>query len=158
MLDDPRIEYHQQGMVTDAGTILIVDDEHIVANNCVAAQTRLPGDLDPQIPTGAAWAWDISDEANPEMKAIAQNPPTLSVGETPAPNVHCGSHLGDSIKGQEAFVMGWYTGGAIRGSFEDPSNPEILDISPPDGSHWDARYGNGRIYHAGTGLRVTPLI
>ncbi len=157
MMDDARIKYHHQALANADGTILIVDDEHIIANNCVHQDTPLPGALDPQVPTGAAWVWDISDEANPVLRSFVQNPDTFEE-ESGDPRVNCGSHFGDIILGQQAFVMGWYTGGTLMVSFEDPDNPEILDIEPAAGSTWDARYYNGHIFHAGGDLVVTQLV
>ncbi len=156
MIDDPRIKYHHQALANDDGTILVLDDEHIVANNCVREDVGpLPGDLDPQIPTGAAWIYDVSDEANPVLRSIVQNPTTYD--DDFVPNVNCGSHFGDMVLGQEAFIMGWYSGGTLLVGFDDPSEPQILDILPTDESHWDARYWRGHVYHSGTDLVITQL-
>ncbi len=158
MMDDPRIKYHHQALANADGTLLVLDDEHIIADNCVAVDTPLPGTLDPQIPLGAAWIWDISDERNPVLLSIVQNPQTMDEGEAPDPNVNCGSHFGDIIPGHDMFVMGWYSGGTLLVDFTDPEHPEILDIREEPDSTWDARYWGGYIFHASSDLVATPLL
>ncbi len=167
-IDDPRIKYHHQAFVNDGGDILIINDEYVGpflpgvpvgANNCFDAGLPLVGSED-QIPTAAAWVYDISDEANPVQMAFIQNDAGWDgEGLPPSPaEGNCGSHFGDLVTGQEAFVMGWYQGGTILVDFSDPADPVILDIEPADGSHWDSRYWRGHVYHAGADLVVSTLV
>ncbi len=167
-IDDPRIKYHHQAFVNDGGDILIINDEYVGpflpgvpvgANNCFDAGLPLVGSED-QIPTAAAWIYDISDERNPVQLAYIQNDSGWNGdGVPPSPaEGNCGSHFGDLVAGQEAFVMGWYQGGTILVDFSDPGNPDVLDIEPADGSHWDSRYWQGHVYHAGADLVITPLV
>ena len=168
-VDDPRIIYHHQAFVNDDGTLLIINDEYIGAyqaglgaNNCYHFDVeQLPGALDPQIPFAAAWIYDISDEANPVLLSLVQNPSGWN-GDGVPPNPlegNCGAHFGDIIPGHDAFVMGWYEGGTILVGFEDPANPEVLDVAPPvAGQTWDAVYHNGWVFHSSGDLVATQLV
>ncbi len=175
-MDDPRVVYNHQAMVNDDGTILIVDDEFI-APNCVAFDLPgVPATEDPQVPTGAAWIWDISDEASPQLMGIVQNDAAARQVADMQPDLllqdaNCGSHFGDVVPGNDAFVMGWYGGGTILVDYTDPQNPVIVDAleaqgtseapvagaETPGGSTWDARVHQGYVYHASGDLLVTPL-
>ncbi len=164
-IDDPRIKYHHQAFANTAGDVLILDDEYVGplvaggANNCFDANLPMVEDED-QIPLAAAWLYDISDPSDPSLLAYVQNP-TGWDGDGVPPNPaegNCGSHFGDLIQGQEAFVMGWYEGGTIMVDFTDPADPVVLDVQPATQSHWDSRYWQGVVYHAGSDLVVTPLI
>ncbi len=158
MLDDPRIKYHHQAFVNDEGTILIVNDEFI-APNCHRAETPLPGALDPQVPFAAAWVYDVSDESNPVMRSFVQNPAGTFDDEGGLdPTINCGSHFGDQIPGHQKFVMGWYQGGTMLVSYDDPDNPEIIDILDPSASTWDARVAQGHVFHSGSALQVTDFL
>jgi len=154
MMDDPRIKYHHQAFANAAGDLLIVNDEFI-APNCVRADTPLPGALDPQVPIGAAWIWDISDEGAPVMRSFVQNPALLERMDPQMSN--CGSHFGDLLPDQEKFVMGWYQGGTMLVDFADPDDPVIVEVGPVQGSTWDARYHDGHVFHASGDLLATPL-
>ncbi len=164
-IDDPRIKYHHQAFANTAGDVLILDDEYVGplvaggANNCFDANVPMVDDED-QIPLAAAWLYDISDPSAPELLAFVQNPSGWD-GDGVPPNPaegNCGSHFGDLIQGQEAFVMGWYEGGTLMVDFSNPADPVVVDVQPADQSHWDSRYWKGHIYHAGADLVVTPLI
>lgn len=153
MMDDPRIVYHHQAMVNESGDLLVINDEFI-APNCVHLDTPLPGALDPQVPTAAAWVYDISDEQNPRQLSLVQNP---AIVEDMAVPTNCGSHFGDMVPGHDAFAMGWYQGGTLLVSLEDPENPEILDRLGAEGSTWDARVMDGHVFHGSGDLLVTLL-
>lgn len=161
-LDDPRVVYNHQAMVNDDGTLLIVDDEFI-APNCVRADLPgVPSTQDPQVPTGAAWIWDVSDESNPQLLGFVQNDAATRFVEGMQPDLapqlaNCGSHFGDVIPGNDAFVMGWYGGGTLLVDYEDPENPVIADVLEAQGSTWDARVHRGHVFHASGDLLVTPL-
>ncbi len=158
MMDDPRLKYHHQAFVNLAGDILIINDEFI-APNCVNQELPIvPNQYEPKVPFAAAWIYDISDEANPQQLAFVQNPSGFPPNTDGAPQINCGSHFGDLILGQEAFVMGWYQGGTLMVDFSNPSEPAIVDVAPALGSTWDAQYYKGHIYHSATDLLVTEII
>ncbi len=167
-IDDPRIKYHHQAFANDDGSLLIIDDEYVgpyigalpvESNNCYDANVPMIEDED-QIPLAAAWIYDISDRASPQQLSFVQNPSGFDGDGIPANPIegNCGSHFGDLVAGHEAFVMGWYEGGTMLVDFSDPADPVVLDLEPADGSHWDSRYWNGYVYHAGDDLVITPLI
>ncbi len=160
MIDDPRLIYHHQAFVNDAGTILVINDEYI-AQNCYHAE--LPGDIpivedNAQIPFAAAWIYDVSDESNPVQMSFVQNPSGWNGEDLPEQGGNCGSHFGDLIPGHDAFVMGWYQGGTMMVDFSNPADPVILDIAPALGSTWDAQVYNGHVFHSSSDLLVTQLI
>lgn len=158
VMDDPRIAYHHQAFANESGELLIVNDEFI-APNCHRAESPLPGAFDPQVPTGAAWVWDISDETSPVLRSVVQNPAgTLDEEGNPDPTINCGSHFGDAIPNENKFVMGWYQGGTMLVSYEDPDNPVILDILEPDGSTWESMVHERYVYHSSSTLQVTPFV
>lgn len=158
MIDDPRLIYHHQAFVNDEGTILIINDEYI-SQNCYHVELPVvPSHMEPQVPFAAAWIYDISDESAPVQLSFVQNPSGWSGDGLPSADGNCGSHFGDLVLGQEAFVMGWYQGGTMLVDFSAPADPQILDIEPAEGSHWDSRYWRGNVYHAGADLVVTPLV
>lgn len=161
-MDDDRVVYNHQAMVNDDGTVLIVDDEYISAN-CVSFDLPVvPSTDDPKVTSGAAWIWDISDETDPQLMGIVQNDAIARQLTTLRPdlvtqNQNCGSHFGDVVPSNDAFVMGWYGGGTILVDYSDPQNPVILDAVEAQGSTWDARVHRGFVYHASGDLLVTPL-
>lgn len=180
MMDDPRIVYHHQAFTNHDGTLLIVDDEYVGlwpytniaagnviqpgANNCMDLNIDgLPEPIDDedQVPFAAAWIWDISDEANPTLLSYVQNDFGWN-GENLPDNPlrgNCGSHFGDLLPDQDAFVMGFYDGGTLFVDFTDPANPEVIDrLDAVGGETWDARYWNGHVFHASGDLLVTPLL
>ncbi len=168
VIDDPRIKYHHQAFVNDAGTVLIINDEYVGpflpmvpagANNCMAAELPVLGARE-QMPIAAAWIYDIRIETSPVQKSYVQNPSGWNGdGVPPSPiEGNCGAHFGDIIAGHDAFVMGWYEGGTVLVDFTDLSQPKVLDIQEPKGSTWDSMYYDGWVFHASDDLLATRLV
>ncbi|MBW3581775.1 MAG: hypothetical protein KY455_01630 [Euryarchaeota archaeon] len=152
MVDNPFIVYHHQAIVSEDGTILYINDEHIFPN-CNRADA---GPLSVQQPTAAMWVYDISDPADPEMLSWLQ--PADPNGPVPEPNGNCGSHFGDIIDGTSFLVWGWYQGGTLLIDVSDPTMPEIVQQVVPKSSVWDARYFNGHVYGSDDDLSVFRVV
>jgi hypothetical protein len=148
MIDDPRIFYHHQAVTNEAGDVLVINDEFI-APNCFRMEA---GPVDVQTPTASAWFYDISDPEDPQQLSHIQHP----LPDEPKQN--CGSHFGDVIDGRNKLVMGWYQGGTMLVDFSDPADPSVMDIMPPEGSTWDARYHEGHVYTGSGDVQVLDLV
>ena len=83
---------------------------------------------------------------------------TRAPGPVPDPMGNCGSHFGDVVDGTDFLVWGWYGGGTLLIDVSDKANPAIAQQVAPHGSIWDARYFNGHVYSADSGVSVLRVV
>ncbi|MGH2650856.1 MAG: LVIVD repeat-containing protein, partial [Actinomycetota bacterium] len=110
----PHMEFPHSAIATPDGDVLVVGDESLfTAHECVSGRS----------PTGAFWAYDISDPATPiPMGQIASPRGASAVGTLATPV--CTAHNFNFIPGTRTAVVAWYTGGTSVVDFADPMSPE----------------------------------
>ncbi len=175
----PLRNLHHFVAASNAGTILIVGDEHRGGGNpgaCFAYDETTGRST----PLGALWFYDISDPADPVLLSWI-SPPTVQPQAPGAPSPpsdpatapalalataystvpNCTAHFGTVVPGEDKIVIGWYSAGVLLIDFTDPTAPRILDQYQADGINtWNARVYNGYVYTGdiGRGMDVLKLV
>jgi hypothetical protein len=150
-IENPDIQIHHSTAATWDGKYLVLGDEYAGA----AGGGGCTGDEDSTV--GAAWIYDITDPAAPELVGHHSLPrlPDPPDDEREAQNFRCTNHLFNVIpmKDPNKYIMAnsYYMGGIAVIDFSDPTDPtEIAHyVHKPNGVQpdtWAAYWYNGRIY------------
>lgn len=135
-------------MVNHDATVLIVGDETGggAIPGCDVGLTDPVTGTTVSGPLGNLWFYDISDEANPQLRGH------VSLSQFLAPGT-CTAHFGRVIEDRNQLVMAYYGGGVVLVDFNDLDNPEVLDQwlpvtpdFPTPGDTWDAWYYRGYVF------------
>jgi hypothetical protein len=155
---NPLMQFMHSAVITDDGRYLVIGDEAIGVNECVGG------------PTGAMYAYDISDPELPiplsyfgidrSHNGAPVNASTVSSATGASPN-HigrdgwCTAHIYDFIPGTHIMVSSWYSGGVnIIDWGADFTAPREIAHYRTDGvyserqvtNYWSAYWHEGRIY------------
>ena len=137
---NPLQQYQHDAAVTSDGNLLVIGDEAVVGNDCVGG------------PTGAMYAYDISDPTTP----IPQGYFAIPRGQQPAGssnvdrNTWCTAHIFKFIPGTYTMVASWYSAGMDVIDWTNPSTPAEIAHYMGTGeditNYWSAYWYDGRIY------------
>jgi hypothetical protein len=146
----PNMEFPHSAVASPDGDLLVIGDESLfTAHECVTGKS----------PTGALYAYDISDPAHPILVGHQSSPRGGSpIGTALTP--WCTAHNFNFIPGTRKVVSSWYTGGTSVVDFEDPTSPtEIAHFRPDDAVTWSSYYYRGKIYASDIvrGLEILKL-
>ncbi|HEX2294026.1 MAG TPA: hypothetical protein VHN37_01820 [Actinomycetota bacterium] len=137
-IDNPAIEFHHSVAVTSDGELAVVGDES-GKSNCAGG------------PTGAIFAYDVSDPAAPEERgwfAIPRGPTTDPL--TLVGDYGCTAHNFEFLRGTRLLAAAWYWGGMDVVDWSDPDAPEeVAHYRSPRTNYWSAYWHRGRIYANG---------
>lgn len=143
VIRNPLINIHHNAAVNARGDILVIGDEYTGATNGVAC-------AGPDNPNGALWFYDLSDPAAPRVLSWWAPPdvnPTLA---------QCTSHVYGTHSTKDWLAAGWFSAGLFVIDFSDPTSPQMIARSSPDGtSFWSAYFHRGRIYANSYSNRTT---
>jgi hypothetical protein len=157
---NPLIQFHHTGVTTSDGNLLVIGDETLAAQECLGG------------PTGAMYAYDISDPTLPVPQgyfAIDRNS-----GDNPISAMNrtnwCTAHIFEFVGDTDTMVASWYTGGMNVIDWSDPLFPrEVAHYQVDTGTreddtnywsaylHEDLVYANDRGRGALDVLRVEGL-
>jgi hypothetical protein len=143
-MDHPAISFHHSVAVTSDGELAVVGDES-TASNCAGA------------PTGAVFAYDVSDPEAPQARGWFAVPrggsrdPYELVG-----SYGCTAHNFEFLQGTRLLAAAWYRGGMNVVDWSDPDDPvEVAHFRTERTNYWSAYWHRGRIYANGRrGLEV----
>ena len=144
----PNMEFPHSAVASPDGRLLVIGDESLfTAHDCATGKS----------PTGALYAYDISDPARPLFLGHHSSPrggaPLGTLG-TPV----CTAHNFNFIPGTRQVVTSWYTGGTSVVDFAEPSSPvEVAHFRPDDADTWSSYWYRGRIY-ANDGARGLDVL
>jgi hypothetical protein len=149
VIQNPKINIHHSTAMTWDGKILVLGDEFSGASG-----GGCTGDEDSEV--GAAWFYDISDPANPQLLGSHSLPrvPQPSNPED-ADRVRCTNHNFNVIPMKDPtkyyLAVSYYMGGIAVVDFSDPANATELGhyVAIPGGVQpdtWSAYWYQGRIY------------
>lgn len=151
-IHNPLIQFAHYPLASPDGKLLVINDEAIVANECV----------EQDVPAGAIWIYDISDIRNPRELSYFSPPrgnTGSAIGSFWTPGGTCTSH-DFNFANNRTVVVPWYTGGFNLVNLEDPSAPEEIGFYQPEGTDmWSAHWYKGRIYtnDMGRGFEVLEV-
>lgn len=148
-IQNPQINIHHSTAMTWDGKILILGDEFSGASG-----GGCTGDEDSGV--GAAWFYDISDPAAPQMLGSHSLPRLVEPSsEDDADRVRCTNHNFNVIPMKDAtkyyLAVSYYMGGIAVVDFSDPANASELGmyVAQPEGVRpdtWSSYWYQGRIY------------
>lgn len=146
----PNMEFPHSAVASPDGEILVIGDESLfTVHDCLTGKS----------PTGALYAYDISDPARPLFLGHHSSPRGGAQLGTPATPV-CTAHNFNFVPGTKQVVTSWYTGGTSVVDFSEPASPvEIAHYRPDDADTWSSYFYRGRIYanDGARGLEVLKL-
>ncbi|MDQ3957458.1 MAG: hypothetical protein M3273_03955 [Actinomycetota bacterium] len=138
-IDNPAIAMHHSVAVTSDGELAVIGDES-TRSNCKGA------------PTGALFAYDISDLSAPELKgyfAVERGPEEV-LGTVAT--YGCTAHNFNFRPGTSLMAAAWYVGGMNVIDWSDPAEPvEVAHFHSDRTDYWSAYWHGGRIYANGAG-------
>ena len=151
VIHNQDIQIHHSTAVTWDGKYLVLGDEYAGA----AGGGGCTGDEDSTV--GAAWIYDITDPASPNLVGHHSLPrvPDPPDDEREAQGFRCTNHLFSILpmKDPKKYIMAnsYYMGGIAVIDFSDPSDPTEIGhyVHKPKGIQpdtWAAYWYNGRIY------------
>jgi hypothetical protein len=149
VINNPEINIHHSTAMTWDGKILILGDEFAGAEGggCNG---------DPDSTSGAAWFYDVTDPASPQLlghHAYPRVPQPTSPDQ--ADRVRCTNHNFNVIPTKDPkkylLAVSYYMGGIAVVDFSDPAAPTELGyyIAAPSGvlpDTWSSYWYQGRIY------------
>lgn len=144
----PNMEFPHSAAASPDGEILVIGDESLfTAHECLTGKS----------PTGALYAYDISDPARPAFLGHHSSPRGGGpIGTLITP--WCTAHNFNFIPRTRKVVSSWYTGGTSVIDFQDPASPtEIAYYRPDDVDTWSSYYHQGKIY-ANDGARGLEIL
>lgn len=141
---NPLIQFHHTGVTTSDGELLVIGDETLAAQECVGG------------PTGAMYAYDISDPTLPVPQgyfAIDRNAGDNPISAQNRTN-WCTAHIFQFVGDSRTMVASWYTGGMNVIDWSDPTFPrEVAHHQMDAGSdrvastnYWSAYFHDGLVY------------
>lgn len=134
----PPTFFNHSADVTDDGKLMVIGDENFGAHDCAGG------------PTGAMWAYDISNPQTPVLRgyfATDHGPAVWTTADGRAK--WCTSHNFNFIPGTYQMVQSWYASGFNVIDWTDPSSPEeIAYYLEADGksNYWSAYWYDGRVW------------
>ena len=135
-IDDPAISFHHSVAVTSDGELAVVGDES-TSSNCAGA------------PTGAIFAFDVTDPAAPTAHGWFAVPRGRS-RELLELGYGCTAHNFSFLPGTRLLAAAWYRGGMNVVDWSDPDAPaEVAHFRTERTNYWSAYWHRGRIYANG---------
>ncbi|HVL64262.1 MAG TPA: hypothetical protein VM573_03725 [Actinomycetota bacterium] len=136
-IHNPLIFFHHSAAISPDGDLLVLGDENFGANECRGG------------PTGAMWAYDISNPAVP----VPQGYFGINRGESPisSPDIDrgqwCTAHLFNFIPGTRLMVASWYAAGMNVIDWTNPATPsEVAHYQSEEVNYWSAYWYDGLVY------------
>jgi hypothetical protein len=145
---NPNIQIHHSTAMTWDGKVLVLGDE-----TGGAAAGGGPGHADSR--TGAAWFYDVSDPANPELLGSHSYPRTMPLPDPGAADRWRWTNHNFNVvplrnSKKYLLVVSYYMGGIAVVDFTDPANAKELGYYMIEGDTtqdtWSSYWYNGRIY------------
>lgn len=134
----PPTFFNHSADVTDDGKLMVIGDENFAAHECAGG------------PTGAMWAYDISNPQAPVLQGYFGTTHGPAVWTTADGRAKwCTSHNFNFIPGTYQMVQSWYSAGFNVIDWSDPTSPEeIAYYVEPDGksNYWSAYWYDGRVW------------
>ncbi|CAN5480183.1 hypothetical protein BH23ACT9_BH23ACT9_38190 [soil metagenome] len=141
---NPLVQFNHTGVTTSDGTLLVIGDETLAAQECAGG------------PTGAMFAYDITDPALPIPRgffAIDRNASDNPISAQNRTN-WCTAHIFSFVGDTHTMVASWYTGGMNVIDWSDPMSPrEVAHYRMDDGTragdttnYWSAYFHEGLVY------------
>lgn len=134
----PPVFFGHSAAVTDDGNLMVIGDENFAAHDCAGG------------PTGAMWAYDISNPSAPILQGYFGTEHGPAVWTTADGRAKwCTSHNFNFIPGTYTMVQSWYAAGFNVIDWSDPASPEeIAYYKEAEGksNYWSAYWYDGRIY------------
>jgi hypothetical protein len=153
---NPLIQFDHTGVTTSDGTLLVIGDETLAAQECVGG------------PTGAMFAYDISDPALPIPQgffAIDRNAGDNPISAQDRTN-WCTAHIFSFVGDSRTMVASWYTGGMNVIDWSDPLSPREVAHHQMDAgtdrlttsNYWSAYFHDGLVYANDRGRGALDVI
>lgn len=144
----PNMEFPHSAVASPDGQLLVIGDESLfTVHDCTSGKS----------PTGALYAYDISDPAQPAFLGHHSSPRGGDPAGTPGTAV-CTAHNFNFIPKTKQVVTSWYTGGTSVVDFSEPATPvEVAHFRPDDADTWSSYWYRGRIY-ANDGARGLDVL
>ncbi|HYO60429.1 MAG TPA: hypothetical protein VEU29_00850 [Actinomycetota bacterium] len=144
----PNMEFPHSAVASPDGQLLVIGDESLfTVHDCTTGKS----------PTGALYAYDISDPAKPSFLGHHSSPRGGDPAGTPGTAV-CTAHNFNFIPKTKQVVTSWYTGGTSVVDFSEPSTPvEVAHFRPDDADTWSSYWYRGRVY-ANDGARGLDVL
>lgn len=139
---NPAMNIHHSSAFAWDGNTLVLGDE-------MGGAAAAAGCLDPHLPLGALWFYDVSDPAAPVVKGRYNLPEEEQQEET----LLCTAHNFNTVpltSGRDVLVSAWYNGGTTVLDFTDPSAARQLGYyvakEPITAANWSSYWYRGFIW------------
>jgi hypothetical protein len=141
-IQNPAINIHHSSVFSWDGNTVVFGDE-------LGGAAAAAGCIDPHLPLGALWFYDVSNPKAPVVKGRYNLPEE----EQRQATLLCTAHNFNTIPlkdGRDVLVSAWYNGGTTVVDFTNPALPEQLGFyiakEPVKASNWASYWYNGLIY------------
>lgn len=135
----PPMFFNHSAAVTSDGNLMVIGDENFAAHECAGG------------PTGAMYAYDISNPSTPIPQGYfgtSHGTPVWATGVNDR-STWCTSHNFNFVPGTYTMVQSWYAAGFNVIDWSDPTAPqETAHWVEPEGksNYWSAYWYDGRVW------------